>query len=82
MNLGELKWQDQAACKPYPQEWWFPNAERSSHQYAAARAVCEQCPVQDECLAYAMAHEEPHYEYGMWGGLAPRQRRALRRAVT
>jgi len=24
---------------------------------SAAQAVCRQCPVQDECLAYALAHE-------------------------
>ncbi len=33
-----------------------------------AKAVCEGCPVQAECLAYAL--RQPHSLQGIWGGKA------------
>lgn len=38
-----------------------------------ARAVCGRCPVQEQCLAWALSHGERE---GVWGGLTPRQRAA------
>ena len=43
--------------------------------YDAARAICAGCPVVDPCLAAGMSER-----FGMWGGLAPSERRRLRRA--
>jgi hypothetical protein len=40
-----------------------------------ARQVCAQCPVRQPCLDYAISHGITH---GIWGGLAERDRRALR----
>lgn len=37
-----------------------------------ARKVCDGCPVKDACLAHAIAQDERD---GMWGGLAPHERR-------
>jgi hypothetical protein len=45
---------------------------------AAARespASCARCPVREPCLDYAISHGIVH---GIWGGLAERDRRALR----
>jgi WhiB family redox-sensing transcriptional regulator len=42
----------------------------------AAVAVCAGCPVQDECLGYAMRANE---RGGVWGARSARERRALRR---
>lgn len=36
---------------------------------------CSECPVQPECLAYALEAGEP---YGVWGGTSPEDRDALR----
>lgn len=41
-----------------------------------ARDVCTHCPVRRQCLEYAIANDE---HYGIWGGMAPRQRQAIRR---
>lgn len=41
-----------------------------------ARAVCEACPVREECLAFALAHGVRH---GIWGGFNHDERRQLRR---
>jgi WhiB family redox-sensing transcriptional regulator len=46
-------------------------------QIAAAKAVCATCPVQSECLEFAIATNQ---EYGVWGGTSEEERRVLRRA--
>ena len=40
----------------------------------AAKAVCKGCPVVAECLADALDHRT---EFGVWGGMTERERRAL-----
>lgn len=42
--------------------------------YRAAAAICRTCPVLNECLAWALAAEEPH---GCWGGTTPTQRHRM-----
>jgi WhiB family redox-sensing transcriptional regulator len=42
-----------------------------------AKRVCRPCPVRGECLADALDNRT---EYGVWGGLTERERRALLRA--
>ena len=39
-----------------------------------AAALCRDCPVKAECLADALDNE---VEFGIWGGMTERQRRAL-----
>lgn len=39
-----------------------------------AKQVCMSCPVIAECLADALDH---HTEFGVWGGMTERERRAL-----
>ena len=36
-----------------------------------AKAICARCPIQVECLTYALESGEPH---GIWGGLLPTER--------
>ena len=43
----------------------------------AARSVCDDCVVRQECLVDALDNRVP---YGVWGGMTERQRRALLRA--
>lgn len=44
-----------------------------------ARQVCFTCPVRLECLIEAL---ETRMEFGVWGGLTERERRAMQRANT
>lgn len=44
-------------------------------RYKEAKSLCKQCPIQRECLTYALENEELH---GVWGGLAPKERQRLR----
>ncbi|GAF50158.1 hypothetical protein RW1_094_01980 [Rhodococcus wratislaviensis NBRC 100605] len=39
-----------------------------------AAALCRHCPVLTECGAYAL---DNRVEFGIWGGMTERQRRAL-----
>ncbi|MFF6984642.1 WhiB family transcriptional regulator [Streptomyces sp. NPDC008343] len=41
-----------------------------------AKALCAGCTVRTECLAYAL---DQRIEYGVWGGMTERERRALLR---
>ncbi|MBK8868442.1 MAG: WhiB family transcriptional regulator [Dermatophilaceae bacterium] len=41
-----------------------------------AKLVCQRCPVIAECLADALDHQT---EFGVWGGMTERERRALLR---
>jgi WhiB family redox-sensing transcriptional regulator len=40
--------------------------------------LCELCPVVRECLAWALKTGETH---GVWGGMLPRQRRRVKKAI-
>lgn len=48
-------------------------------QQRSAASVCRPCPVRQRCLATALDNRE---EFGVWGGLTERERRALLRTHT
>lgn len=37
--------------------------------------ICEPCPIRENCLEWALHHEQ----YGIWGGTTEHQRRVLRK---
>ena len=67
------KWMDLGSCRQYPQNWWYYDGAGG---IGRARTICESCPVQGECLTYALDH---HEKFGMWGGKSERQRRRMLR---
>jgi WhiB family redox-sensing transcriptional regulator len=62
-----------ARCVEVDPEIFFPERGGSSK---AARAVCSECSVRQECLLYALTNRE---QFGIWGGTSERERRRLRR---
>ena len=66
-------WHDDALCAETGPELFFPEEGES---YEDAKTICRRCPVQDECLDYALRHS---IEFGVWGGTTPYERRQLRR---
>lgn len=68
------RWMDDAACATVATDEFFPDRgdNRAANQ---ARLICSTCPVIAECLAYA---QQVEFEYGIFGGLAPLDRRKLR----
>jgi len=69
-----MDWQGSALCAEVDPDMWFPDAGGASKEYLAAKALCQRCPIRAQCLAFALEHHEDH---GIWGGLAPSERRAL-----
>lgn len=70
-------WMDQAECAKHPDpELWFPSTGDPTTVSAPARAICEQCPVRQPCLDFAMTDLRIE---GVWGGTTHAQRRGNRR---
>lgn len=72
----ELRWQERALCAQTDPEAFFPEKGGSTRE---AKRICLTCPVRNECLEYALAHDE---RFGIWGGLSERERRRLKRRVS
>ena len=66
------RWRELAACRGADLNLFFPGRGESAEP---ARRVCAACPVREPCLDYALRLGITH---GIWGGLAERDRRALR----
>ena len=69
----ELSWQERSLCAQTDPEAFFPEKGGSTRE---AKRVCLSCDVRQECLEYALAHDE---RFGIWGGLSERERRRLKR---
>ncbi len=76
----DADWREKAASRDLPTEYFFPigHGARAQAQAGLAKAVCKKCAVQADCLLYALA---ANTEYGVYGGLAEDERRALRRRL-
>jgi len=73
-------WRDRTACKAMQAELFFPTGERGEAaiaQTTAAKQVCARCEARLHCLVFALVANPRD---GIWGGLDPGERRALRRA--
>ena len=71
-------WQEAAACRSTDPEIFFPIGTTGTaiEQINKAKAICAICPVQEDCLQYAL---ETNQEAGLWGGYAEDERRRLRK---
>lgn len=65
-------WPSLAACRDGdPDALFVQGAEQN-----VAKRICRGCPVRYECLADAL---DNRIEFGVWGGMTERERRALLR---
>lgn len=71
----EQEWQDQALCAQTDPEAFFPEKGGSTRE---AKRICQACGVRDECLEFALEHDE---RFGIWGGLSERERRRLKKQI-
>lgn len=62
-------------CMETDPELWFPETGGGLGEARVAKKFCSQCPVQTECLTFAM---ETNQTDGIWGGLTPKERSRLR----
>jgi WhiB family redox-sensing transcriptional regulator len=76
LTIGD--WRDTAACRDSEPNLFFPigSTGPAVDQIEAAKAICTECLVREECLNYAL---ETNQEAGVWGGYAEDERRRLRK---
>jgi WhiB family transcriptional regulator, redox-sensing transcriptional regulator len=65
-------WAARSACRTSDPDALFVQGAAQNR----AKAVCFGCPVRTECLADAL---DNRVEFGVWGGMTERERRALLR---
>ena len=64
-------WAADALCAQTDPEVFHPDKGGSTRD---AKKVCAKCPVQTECLDWALTTNE---HFGVWGGLSERERRKI-----
>lgn len=69
-------WREQALCAEVDPELFFPGPGASLRLIRLAKQICSDCPVQRECLDYALKHNET---FGVWGGTSYEDRKKLKR---
>jgi WhiB family transcriptional regulator, redox-sensing transcriptional regulator len=72
-SIRRMPWEEGAACGRFDPELFFGTTASDERR---AKAICNTCSVRRECLEAALAGP---IEFGVWGGLNERERRALRR---
>ena len=71
-------WQLQAKCRGQSPEMFFPEEHTGTgrrREELAAKRICGQCPVLNECRDHALRTPELH---GIWGAMTPRERSQVR----
>ncbi|WP_435059675.1 WhiB family transcriptional regulator [Streptomyces sp. bgisy060] len=71
MTSARAYWHEDAACRTADPDELFDCTRQNR-----AKAVCTGCPVRTECLVEAL---DNRVEWGVWGGMTERERRALLR---
>src|ERR687883_1798150 len=76
-GASTMDWRHHAACRDEDPELFFPvgTSGPALLQITEAKAVCRRCPVNAECLNWALASGQ---DAGVWGGMSEDQRRALK----
>ena len=64
----DRSWRKDSACA----EQWEPFFDWK--RVAEAKVICATCPVQAQCLKFAIDNDERE---GVWGGLTAKERKAL-----
>lgn len=72
-SRSEPDWRTTGPCKD-DADAMFPTSNAAEIEHA--KSYCRMCPVIERCLQWALETGE---EYGVWGGLSEKERRALRR---
>ncbi|MEU0950602.1 WhiB family transcriptional regulator [Streptomyces canus] len=65
-------WGERAACRAVDPDDLFVEGAAQNR----VKSVCAGCLARTECLSYAL---DRRIEYGVWGGMTERERRALLR---
>ena len=82
----DRSWQLKGLCRGNHSYLFFPPStverkEERERREQKAKAICQVCPVKEDCLEFALEIREP---YGIWGAMTETERRQVlaRRAAT
>ncbi|MDK6566343.1 WhiB family transcriptional regulator [Corynebacterium pyruviciproducens] len=74
-SLSLWDWQTHGSCRGKDSSYFFhPEGERGrarTRRENRAKAICNSCPVLEQCRQHALKVAEP---YGIWGGLSESER--------
>ncbi|MDJ0953080.1 MAG: WhiB family transcriptional regulator [Acidimicrobiia bacterium] len=71
----ERPWAAFAACRERDPDLFFPVTADGERE---AIRICRGCPVQLDCLEFAL---ETKVRFGIWGGATEKERRTLQRHI-
>ena len=81
--VDEFAWAEKGECRQLARAGLYTPQEMATifhpgqgEDFALAKAICRNCPVQSECLSYAITHNE---RLGIWGGASGVERRRFYR---
>lgn len=77
--MASKDWQTTGLCRGNHSHLFFPPStferkDERERREVRAKAICQVCPVQTDCIEYALRIREP---YGIWGGTTEADRRAV-----
>jgi WhiB family transcriptional regulator, redox-sensing transcriptional regulator len=73
LRVPPAGWRARSACASVGHDLFV--GELTPEQETRAKAICERCQVQDDCLAFSITHG---VRYGVWGGLNETERQHVR----
>ncbi len=74
-GFADQPWRTFALCLSADPDQFYPAKGQPT---GPAQRLCAQCPVQPDCLDYAVATKQ---KFGVWGGLSSTQRQPLLQAA-
>lgn len=63
--MKKHQWKDDASCLDYDTDIFFDKYEEDEKLRPAIDAMCNACPVQNNCFAVGVSGKE----WGVWGGI-------------
>ncbi len=69
-------WREVGECRGSDVNLFYPDDEDDLGTELAAKAICAQCVVREQCLEAALDNRE---RIGVWGGTSARERRRILR---
>lgn len=77
-DINNPTWMNKSVCKEYPPDWFIVD-KSNNHDAKKAKAVCDICPVKQECLDWAVSIEAKTASMpGIYGGKTQQERRDFR----
>ncbi|MBI4882778.1 MAG: WhiB family transcriptional regulator [Actinobacteria bacterium] len=80
LSNADYSWRRDAICRDTDPDLFFPigTTGHALLQIDRAKQVCGECPVNVDCLEYAL---ETNQDSGIWGGTSEEERRTIRRRL-